>query len=125
MTEDGQPQTPEEKNDLVYLDAQGDPAQDTGTRMLEIESYERLIDGMRLAAEAAAHLARTEPEASGHWTKLVGIFDQYRRAAIQQAGIEDTLRAKETAAVTNPMPWREARDRLYDGIAILIFFAKP
>lgn len=48
----------------------GDPARDPkAVLMIERQSYERLIDGLRIAAEASMHLARYEAKAQDRWRR--------------------------------------------------------
>lgn len=57
-----------------------------GTVMLEKESYERIIEGMKVASDGARHMARyANPE---HWNKYADFLDQVRRAMVQLAGFD-------------------------------------
>src|SRR5437660_6281444 len=110
-------ETPDDAQGIV-LDRYGDPAPDPkSVRMIEKESYERVIEGLRMAAEAAMHLAATEPQLCGIWTSLARKLDLVRRGAVQRAGLEDTIRQRATEQVWgNPLPWRSARDRFREGL---------
>lgn len=107
-----------ESNDLVVRGADGDPLPDPeATTMIERESYERVIEGIKSAADAAAHLALTEPENSGIWGGMARRLDTVRRIAVRTAGIEDNLNQKETARVrAKPMAWKVARERFREGL---------
>lgn len=102
-------------------DRHGDPARDpAAVLMIERQSYERLIDGLRIAAEALVHLARYETlsDDRAKRKRMAQILDQARGPAIQHAGIEDTLRAGPTEEVRGSvrMPCRAASVRLIDGL---------
>jgi hypothetical protein len=105
-------------NNLVELDRYGDPAADPkAVRMIEKESYERVIEGLRMAADAAMHLARSEPQSVGSWTGLGTKLDLVRRGFVQKAGIEEASHQRATEQVwSNPLPWRNARDRFREGL---------
>ena len=99
----------------VVLNEQGDPV-GMGTRMFEKESYERIIEGLKIIGEAAAHLEREEPDHSAQWRASVTLYDQLRKMAIQKAGLQFLGTFKETAdpgALT--MQWAIARERLRYG----------
>jgi hypothetical protein len=102
----------------VILDRYGDPALDPkATRMIEKESYERVIEGLRMASDAAMHLATREPQSAGIWTALGAKLDLVRRGFVQKAGLEDVQRQRATEKVwSNPLPWRDARDRFREGL---------
>lgn len=102
----------------IQLDAHGDPVRQ-GALMIERQSYERVIDGLRIAAEACMHLAKWETTAEGVDNRkgLARKLDQCRRACIQRAGLDDVVRASPTAEVRGvPLAWRPARDRLLQGL---------
>jgi hypothetical protein len=63
-----------------------------GTVMVEFESYERIIEGMKLASDGARNMARfSNPE---KWNKFADFTDQVRRAMIQLAGFDRPQDAK-------------------------------
>lgn len=111
------PGTPE-ANDLIVRDSSGDPSRDPRMiAMTERESYERIIEGLKLASDAAAHLARREPENHAVWRLLALKLDQMRRIAVGLAGIDLPMRQKETEEVRGEaQQWRPARDRFRQGI---------
>lgn len=106
----------DDEDGLVVRGADGDPVQDTGTRMVERESYERVIEGLKMSADACAHLARLDPKNVTYWHRLRDVLDRFRRAAVHVAGIEDNIRTKQTGDAANAMPLRAAHDRLYEGL---------
>lgn len=101
---------------LIETDANGDPVRQ-GTLMLERESYERVIEGLKMISDACAHLIRHEPLQAEHWRGFMTRFDQARRIAVQQAGLGLTMREKETAEVRGePLPWKQCRQRFLQGV---------
>lgn len=102
----------------IERDANGDPIRQ-GSLMLEKQTYDQLIAGLRSASEAWMHLAKWEDTAAGvdNRRALARQIDLFRRACMQQAGIEDPSRASPTEEVRGaPLPWRVARERLLTGI---------
>lgn len=121
MTDQGNPSTPSENDNLVQRDAQGDVIP-LGTRMIEVESYERVVEGLKIAAEGAAHLAVHEyrsknVKACNSFSGLARRLDGCRMTAVDIAKLHDRARETETKEVrSDPLPYREARRRLRDGI---------
>lgn len=117
MTDALSPETPDDADTKgIQVDRHGDPLLQ-GTRMLERESYERVIEGLKIAADACVHLIRREPENATRWRGICIRLDQCRRIAIQHAGIEDVIRAKETGQVIGDgMAWKAARARFREGL---------
>ncbi len=108
----------EEPTKGIEVDAHGDPLPQ-GTRMIEYESYERVIEGLKIAADACMHLAKREntPEGVENRRRLAELLDQCRRICIQHAGIDDVTRSQATQEVRGePLRFREARDRLLEGL---------
>lgn len=103
----------------IQLDRYGDPLPQ-GTRMIEYESYERVIEGLKTSADACMHLAKHEATREGVDNRrgLALKLDQCRRMCIQHAGVDDPRRASPTEfeAMGLPLPWREARDQLIEGL---------
>lgn len=115
-TIDGKPLDQEDPNQGIVLDANGDPVRQ-GTLMNERESYERVIEGLKMVSEACAHLIRHEPLQAEHWRKFMVRFDQARRIAVQHAGLGLTMRQKETQEVRGePLPWKKCRQRFLEGV---------
>lgn len=115
-----QPQ--QDDNNLVVRDASGDPVP-LGTRMIEKESYERVIEGLKIAAEGAAHLAVHEYDSRNIngvnlYSALAKRLDLARRIAVERAAIDETvMRQRETELVRGqPMRYREAKRRFREGI---------
>ena len=102
----------------IPLDANGDPVR-LGSLMVERQAYERVVDGLRIAAEACMHLARWERTAAGVDNRklLARNLDSARRTAVRLAGIEDTMKLSPTAEVRGaPLAFKVARNRLIDGL---------
>lgn len=117
MTDVLSPETPDEADTKgIQVDRYGDPLPQ-GTRMLERESYERIIEGLKLSADACMHMIVQEPEKTGKWRGISLRLDQCRRICIQHAGIDDVIRARQTEEVRGEaMRWRDARTRLREGL---------
>lgn len=105
-------------NDLVVRGTDGDPLPDPrGTRMIERESYERVVEGLKMAADACAHLAKHEPKHGETWKSIGALLDRMRLEAVKLAGLDLTMKQTETQGVRgDPVGWRAARDRFLDGI---------
>lgn len=132
-----EPDDPENpNNNLVRRGTDGDPVRDPkGTLMIEKESIERIVEGLKIAAEGAAHLAvgarieadelaslRTDGadqvarQQAARWGALAIRFDKMRRLAVEIAG-EEVHRQQETPQVRGgPMPYRLARERFREGL---------
>jgi hypothetical protein len=102
----------------VVLGSDGDPLpHPTGTRMIEKESYERVIEGLKMSADACMHLAKQEPEHGETWKSIGQLLDQIRLQATSLAGLGLTMRQLETeGARGNPYAWKHARKRFLDGL---------
>lgn len=88
--------------------------------MIEYESYERVIEGLKIAADACMHLAKREIayDAIQNRKGLALKLDQCRRMCMQKAGIEDVIRSSPTQEMRGePLPFKQARNRLLDGLA--------
>jgi len=102
----------------ILLDANGDPVRQ-GSLMVERQSYERVIDGLKIAAGAYMHLAaRGATRADVDNCRGLALrLDQCRRICMQHAGIEDPGRASPSAEVRGEaLSYKEARGRLLDGL---------
>lgn len=119
MTDDTQPQTAPsaDDNNLIERDAQGNPIP-LGSRMIERESYERIIEGLKQASDAAEHLAGREPNARDMWKAVAAKLDQVRRIAVQHAGLGLVMKEKQTASKVSGdlMKWRDSRNRFRMGL---------
>lgn len=117
MTDDTKPPVPgtPEANDLVVRGTDGDPLP-VGTRMIERESYERVIEGLKMTADACMHLAKQEPKDAATWKALGAMFDGLRRKAWALAKLESTLQQETREMRGEPYGWREARDRFLQGL---------
>lgn len=120
MTDDPTPipGTPE-ANDLVVRGTDGDPLPDRSrlTAMIEIESYERVIEGLKMSADACMHLAKQEPQHGDTWKSIGQMLDKLRLQACQLAGLQLAMQQRETqGARGNPYTWRKARARFLNGL---------
>jgi hypothetical protein len=101
---------------LIETDAHGDPVRQ-GTLMLEKESYERVIEGLRMVSDACAHLIRHEPLKADYWRGFMTRMDQARRICVQHAGLGLVMKENETPELRGePLPWRKCRQRFLDGV---------
>jgi hypothetical protein len=101
---------------LVVRGNDGDPLP-RGTAMTERESYERVVEGLKIAADAAMHRAPHEPELTHVWRGIAQKLDQVRRICVQHAGIGLIIKEKPTEIIRgNPMAWRASRDRFVEGM---------
>ncbi len=114
---DGSPDD-DAQNNLVVRGSDGDPLPDPkSVAMIEYESYERVIEGLKIAADAAKHLARREQHRRSMWIVMAGKLDQVRRIAVQHAGIGLVLKEKETGDVHGEgLNWSDARQRFRYGL---------
>lgn len=105
-------------NALVIHGPDGNPLpRPGGTMMIERQSYERVIEGLKMCGDACAHLAKQEPQHGETWMSIARMLDGVRLQACRLAGIEATLTQRETqGARGNPYGWRRARDRFLDGL---------
>jgi hypothetical protein len=103
-------------NDLVVRGPDGDPLpHPSGVRMTERESCERVIEGLKMSADACVHLAKREPIQGATWKEIGAMLDKMRLEACRLAGL--TMRQNETpGARGNPYTWRRARDRFLEGL---------
>lgn len=113
----------------IAVDKNGDFVRQ-GSLMVERQSYERVVDGLTIMAEATAHMAQRAVVMAGtipklrepalrRREKLLGIavrLDVMRMRAVQKAGITDKLKQRETNLTPNPpMSWKDSRQRFREG----------
>lgn len=118
MTDDTQPSAPSpDDNNLVVRDAHGNPIP-VGSRMIERESYERIIEGLKQASDAAEHLAGREETARDLWKTVSTKLDQVRRIAVQHAGLGLVMKEHQTKSKVSGdlMAWKDARGRFRMGL---------
>jgi hypothetical protein len=111
------PGTPE-ANDLVVKGPDGDPLpHPDAVRMIEGESYERVIEGLKMAADACVHLAKMEAEHCENWKKVGERLDTIRRSSAELAGLDLPMKQLATGEVRGePYDWNKARLRFLDGL---------
>src|ERR1700761_9256280 len=111
---DGAPAAAPEQ--LIETDANGDPIRQ-GSLMDERQSYERVIEGLKMVSDACAHLIRHEPLKAEYWRGFMTRMDQARRICVQYAGLGLGIRQNETPELRgDPLPWRECRLRFLQGV---------
>lgn len=69
-----------------------------GTPMTEIESWERVIEGMKLASDGCRQMARRGN--ASDWNKMAEMMDAVRRAVIRDGGFDRPADAKPSEMVT-------------------------
>jgi hypothetical protein len=117
MADDDEPILDADRPDLVERGADGDPIP-LGTRMLEKESYERVIEGLKMAADAASRAARMEKEHVEYWMGMVRRLDAMRRIVIADAGLGDVIKFRETNPSWggDPGQWTDTRKMFREGL---------
>lgn len=121
MTDDvktHEPDDPANPNNLVARGTDGDPLpHPTGTRMIEKESYERVVEGLKMASDACQHIAKGETVQASTWIDIGAMFDKMRREAVALAGLDLAMKQNETPTMRGaPMSWRKSRQQFLDGI---------
>jgi hypothetical protein len=88
-----------------------------GVLMNERESWERVAEGLKLAADGARQIARRRsPDA---WNRLAQYFDSLRKAIVREAGGYDDARDRRQSVEQwggEGMPFPAAHSRLMDGL---------
>ena len=87
-----------------------------GTLMKERESWERVIDGLKLASDGARNMARfARPDV---WNRFAMYLDQIRRAMAQEAGFNRAQDTIDSAAVVgdSSLSWAAASARVFVGL---------
>lgn len=110
-----------EKPDNPDLDPEFTPTEAVeqdhrGTMMVEFESYERIVEGLKKSADGARHMARwRSPDL---WNALAGFLDQLRRAVVREAGYNRLSDAKDSLQQFGGegLSWSEANSRLLTGL---------
>jgi hypothetical protein len=113
-----EPDDPQNPNNLVVRGRDGDPIpHPSGTAMIEKESYERVVEGLKMASDACVHLAKREPLTASVWNEIAQMLDKMRRDAVSLGGVDLVMKQQETDAVRGePLSWRAAREKFLDGI---------
>ena len=84
--------------------------------MLEIDSYERIIDGLKIAAEGCRALGQWNED--GNWDVLVTILDQLRFKLADASGFDRPNDKRETAVLheITTLSIRDAYLKVSDGL---------
>lgn len=116
------PSIPDPNANLIRRDKDGEIIA-PGSVMIEPQSYEQLVAGLRLAAEGAAHLAAgalvgNDRGLAALYAGLATRLDMVRMLAVKVAKIEEsTLNQRETQLPRSaPMGYMAARRRFLDGL---------
>jgi hypothetical protein len=117
MSEAEQIAKDDEANNLIVRDKEGNPLPDPKAVMMrERESYERVVEGLKIAADAAKHCAKKEPSRAQMWLAMASRLDQVRRVAVDMAGISDTYEKQTGDVIGQGMEWLDARKRFSEGL---------
>lgn len=86
-----------------------------GSVMVEFESYERIVEGLKKASDGARNMARFKnPDL---WNNLAQFLDQLRRAVVQEAGYNRLADGKDSQQVVGgDMSWTDANSRILTGL---------
>lgn len=87
-----------------------------GTEMRELESWERVIDGLKMAADGARHMARFRfPD---KWNTFASYLDSLRKAVIKDGGFDRPADATDSVQQFggDGLSWAEAGRRIAEGI---------
>jgi hypothetical protein len=107
---------PANPNNLVVCGADGDPVS-TGTKMIEKESIERVIEGLKMAEDACQHLAKGETVKASIWIDIAAILAKMRRDAVTLAGHDLAMKQEQMGNVRGEAySWVKARRRFLDGM---------
>ena len=87
-----------------------------GSRMLERDSYDVTIDGLRESAEGAAHLMVRREDPS--WGSVVTILDRIRLSVVKTGGLEMVSKEQQTREPEGAMVMSmlQAYERLFEGL---------
>src|SRR5262245_20558020 len=87
-----------------------------GTLMIERESYERVIEGLKQAADGAQHLTMARQD--GSWRNLAKMFDNLRSGVARLGGLmtatQDAV-PSQIVTTANHTGIHVAYDRVYRG----------
>jgi hypothetical protein len=92
--------------------------------MVEFESYECIIEGLKLAADGARHVARRRnPDL---WNKAAQFFDSVRRTVIKDAGFDRPQDSNESIEQWGGegMSFTAAHSRMMDGLKMAVVGAE-
>jgi hypothetical protein len=87
-----------------------------GTLMLERESYERIVEGLKKASDGARHMARWKnPDL---WNSLAAFLDQLRRAVVKESGFDRSEDGRDSLQVFggDGLTWSDANTRILTGL---------
>jgi hypothetical protein len=107
---------PANPNNLVVRGADGDPVS-TGTKMIEKESIERVVEGLKMAEDACQHLAKGETVKASIWIDIAAILAKMRRDAVTLSGHDLPMKQEQLGHVRGEAySWVKARRRFLDGM---------
>lgn len=116
VLEDGSPDD-DAQNNLVQLGENGDPLPDPkSVEMRERQSYERVVEGLAIAADRAKHCARTETARFHMWMRLALNLDKLRRTAVELAGLSDKPVQESGEVRGAQISWLRAKREFSEGL---------
>lgn len=88
-----------------------------GTAMTERQSYERVIEGLKIASDGCRNLAAYFNR--DRWDMQAGVFDELRAAVVKLAGIGRSIDAIPSAKKFggDALTRNESYDRIYRGLS--------
>ena len=87
-----------------------------GSIMREMESWERIIDGLKMAADGCRHMARFR--FADKWNNFAQYLDSLRKAVIRDGGFDRPADATDSVQQFGGegIPWTLASHRIADGL---------
>jgi hypothetical protein len=114
--EDGSPDD-DAQNNLIVRDEHGDPLPDPkAVVMRERDSYERVVEGLAIAADRAKHCGRGEPRRFAMWNALADKLDKVRKVAVEMAGLSDKPVLQSGEVRGEAIDWLTAKRQFSDGL---------
>ena len=91
-----------------------------GSIMREFESYERIVEGLKLASDGARNMVQfaRDQDKKDAWNKSASFFDQIRRAIVQDSGYNRLVDTQDSKQVFGGegMTWSTANSRILTGL---------
>ena len=91
-----------------------------GSIMREFESYERIVEGLKLASDGARNMVQFAPDEAKKdaWNKSASFFDQIRRAIVQDSGYNRLVDTQDSKQVFGGegLTWSVANSRILTGL---------
>ena len=114
MAKDTRPEAPD--LDPEFTPTENIERDHRGTVMFEYESYERVVEGLKLGSDGARNMARfNDPDL---WNPIAEYLDSLRKAIVQMAGLDRGADTRESKAQWggNSISRTEAMSRVTKGL---------